>query len=500
MYSIGISEATANDALKEIPRTLRCRQIGAVAVGEMSSGPCFIFKSMVDKDSENRRLEDPALLRGLTQRRLTRRRFLKDAGLGAGILTASTVVAACERMGRSAPRAQRLVDWDAWWDEQQVTGMLDFANWPYYIDRRRDNSHPSLDLFTERTGIRVNYYRPIRDNARFITKTVRPTLGNGRPTGYDIIVITNGPELSELFERSWLIPLDHRRLPNFDKYASPLVRNPPWDPGNIYTVAWQSGLTGIAFRPEAVDALGREPTSIRDLWAPALAGKVGMLVDLLDLGSFALLAMGVEPSESTPGEWAQAARLLVDQRDLGYVHGYFDQGYLGKLQKGEIWIAQAWSGDIFQANQLGHPELRFVVPDEGAMLWTDNMMIPILAPHPLEATTYIDFVYDPFVAAMIADWVWYMTPVPAAQRIIANRFHNKPVATSPLVFPGKELLGETVTLQTRGVDGNFHTTTIVTGTHLKSYYVFRDASERHHWERTFGPVVGAAVLAGAAAS
>lgn len=440
--------------------------------------------------SEGHLLEDPALIRGLTQQRVTRRRFLHDAGIAASALAVSAALGACDRTGTDAVRTEMPVDWDAWWDQQRITGVLDFANWPYYIDRTRDNSHPSLELFTERTGIRVNYYRPIRDNARFVKSKIQPALGSGRPAGYDIIVITNGPELSELFERSWLIPLDHRRLPNFHTYASPLVRNPPWDPGNRYTVAWQSGLTGIAYRPEAVEALGRVPTSIQDMWAPALAGRVGMLADLLDLGSFGLLAMGVEPSESTTDEWDKAARLLVDQRRLGLVHGYFDQGYLSALQRGETWISQAWSGDIFQANQLGHPELKFVVPDEGAMLWTDNMMIPILARHPRDAVEYINLVYDPLVAAMIANWVWYMTPVPSAQRIIANQFDNEPVANSPLVFPGEGLLGKQVTLQTRGSDGEWHTTSFLTGTRLKNYYLFRGAEERREWERTFAPVVG----------
>jgi spermidine/putrescine transport system substrate-binding protein len=247
-----------------------------------------------------------------------------------------------------------------------AAGVVDFANWPYYIDRRRDNSHPSLDLFTEQTGIRVNYSRPIRDNARFLDK-IRPALQAGESTGYDLIVVTNGPELDELMEHGWLVPLDHSLLPNFERFASPLVRDPVWDRGNRFTLAWQSGFTGIAYRPEAVEALGREPSSIRDLWHPLLAGRVGMLVDLMDLGSFGLLAIDVDPETSTRFDWIRAAARLRDQRIDGIVRGYYDQGYLRALQRGDIWACQAWSGDIFQANQLGHPELRFVLPTEGAM-------------------------------------------------------------------------------------------------------------------------------------
>ncbi|MFB3739798.1 MAG: spermidine/putrescine ABC transporter substrate-binding protein, partial [Candidatus Velamenicoccus archaeovorus] len=309
---------------------------------------------------------------------------------------------------------------------------------------------------------------------------------------YDIIVITNGPELSELMDRGWLTPLDHSRLTTFARNAGPLVRDPPWDRGNRFTVAWQSGITGIAYRPEAVRALGREPSSLHDLWDPALAGRVGMLRDLMDLGSAGLLSLGIDPQTSTTLGWQRAAEALRGQRDAGLVRGYYDQGYLWALQTGRTWISQAWSGDIFQANQLGHPELRFVVPEEGAMLWTDNMMIPVTARHPLDALTYMDFVYRPEIAAMIADWVWYMTPVPASRSIIADVFHDQPVADSPLVFPGRDLLGEPWSYLAPDAEGRLEKHTTFLNSRLRNYYVFGDAAEYRAWRRLFEPIAAGA--------
>ncbi len=430
---------------------------------------------------------DPATIRGLTQRRLSRRGFLRTAAIGAGAAALPSLLSACGPSS-SAAASHGSPDWDQWWQQQEVTGLMSFANWPYYIDRMQGNVHPSLDLFTAQTDIVVNYSRPVRGNASFLEK-IRPALEAGRPTGYDLIVMTNGPSMSTLIDSQWLTPLDHSYLSNFDEHASDLVRDPPWDPGNQYSVAWQSGLTGIAYRPEAVEALGREPKSVADLWDPALTGRVGMFRDEMDLGSFGLMKIGVDPQRSSIYEWAEAADALREQRDSGIVQGYFDQEYLQALQRGDIWITQAWSGDIFQANQLGHPELRFVTPDEGAMLWTDNMMIPLHAANPADAMTYMDFVYQPEVAAMIADWVWYITPVPATESIIRDEYGDEAVANSPLVFPDASSLSSSASADD-GTSSAIDTSEFGASQMLRRYYVFQGAEELAIWRRFFDPIVG----------
>lgn len=353
------------------------------------------------------------------------------------------------------------------WEDQQLAGSFTFANWPYYIDRRQENVHPSLDRFTDETSVDVVYRRPIRGNARFLER-IRPALEAGQPIGFDLIVMTNGPELSTLMREGWLLPLAHDRLPTFDEHAAQFVRDPPWDPGNRFTAAWQSGLTGLAYRPEAVAALGRPPRSVQDLWDPALEGRVGMMEDLQDLGGAALLSIGVDPPSSTPADWSSASLRLLEQQRSGVVRDYYDQGYVGALKRGDVWLCQAWSGDIFQLNATGSPELRFVVPDEGALLWTDSMAIPVNAEHPLDVLTYMDFVYRPEIAAMIADWVGYISPVPAAEQIVRRELRDPAVADSPLVFPRDRALGS--------------------GEGFTSYYAFKSALEEQEWARLFGPI------------
>jgi spermidine/putrescine transport system substrate-binding protein len=416
---------------------------------------------------------------------------LRSLGVGALAVSPLGALAACDRdepavsaasgspsPTTASPTPEVEIDWEAWWAEQEIAGELDFANRPFFIDSGPNDTHPSLELFTEETGIVVDYSPEIEDTGRFVD-LIRPALAAGEPTGHDLLVITNGPDLSELIGSGWLIPLDHTRLPHFAQNAGPLARGPAWDPENRYSLAWQSGLTGIAYAPEAAEALGRLPSSIRDLWDPALAGRVGMMSDPVELGSAGLLSIGLDPATSSPADWRAAAERLRAQRDE-VAPRYYAQGYVDALSRRDTWITMAWSSDLFQLNHLGQPDLRFVVPEEGAMLWTDNLVIPAGAAHPLDALTYMDFVYRVRIAAMIADWVWYLCPVPAAEEIVARELDDPEVARSPLVFPGEGVVGRVVD----GPDGPE-----LVDSRVRNYVVFEDRAGYESWAELFEPIV-----------
>jgi len=257
-------------------------------------------------------------------------------------------------------------------------------------------------------------------------------------------VITNGVTLTQLKENGYLVELPADLRPNFDAHAGDFVRNPPYDPGNRYTMAWQSGITGIAYDPEAI---GGPIDSLQALFDPAYRGRVGMFGEIVDMPNLAILATGVAPEISTEEDWRRAAELLIEQRDSGILRDYYQQTYIAALRRGDVAITMAWSGDIFAAKLLGKiPErIRFVIPVEGALLWTDNMCIPKGAAHLADAITFMDYVYQPRVAAQIAAFVNYITPVPEARQVLermaaeeedpeeAERLRQ--VASSELVFP-----------------------------------------------------------------
>jgi spermidine/putrescine transport system substrate-binding protein len=384
---------------------------------------------------------DAALLRGLTQARLSRRQLLRSAAMGAGSLALAPLLAACSNGGgagtggtpaASATATVPTIDWSA----QQKTGQMTFANWPLYMDKTKVNGevvHPSLEAFRKDTGITVDYQEVIDDYASFFGK-IQPQLAAGQSTGYDLMVMGYPKYFPQMIRLGYLIELDHDLLPTFEANVAPKYTEAPYDPGNKFGVPYQSGITGIGYD---IDQTGREITSLQDLFSDEFKGKVGMFKDTEDTPNMALLSLGIDPVDSTPSDWQKARDALVRQRDDGIVRQYFGQGYIGALQSGDVALSLAWAADVLISQSEGYDNIRFVVADEGGLLWTDSMCIPIGAQHPLDAITYMDFIYRPDIAAMMTDWIQGVSPVPAAQQRL--RSQDPAVAKNPLVFPTTEM-------------------------------------------------------------
>ncbi len=382
--------------------------------------------------ADNDRHGDPVLARGLTQPR--RRDVL---GLG-GLAAAGLALAACSGGGSPKPlpvaHAQNAVA--RFWAAQKQHGHVNFANWPLYIDTGRK----TLQEFTATTGITVSYTEVIQSAPSWVNK-VSPIIHAGESIGYDLMVVTNGFWFSKLLTLGELIPLDQSLLPNFRKYAAAKFQHRSFDPGNTYSVPWASGTTGIAWNPKFIQT---PVTSIKELWNPAYKGRVGMMADIQDLGNVGLLKLGINPETSTLADWRAAGKALTQQRDTGLVRGYYGQSYIDELTSGNTWISMAWSGDIFQQNLSSGTDLKFVIPDEGGTLWTDNMMIPRYAQNPVDAMMLMDWYYRPPIAAQLTESINYISAVPAARPIIArdaatasgsDRRLLHEVATSELVWP-----------------------------------------------------------------
>jgi len=407
-------------------------------------------------------LPDPSLVRGLTQRRLGRRDVLRLSGLSA----AGLALAACGVQGKGKPSASVAPDAVAkYWTGKAKVGHVDFANWPLYMDPK----HPELKKFTAETGITVTYKEVIQEMAPWFAK-VQPQLSAGQTIGYDLMVITNGIQFAQFRDSGFLAPLDPAKLPNYTKNAAPKYQNEAYDPHNAYSVPWTSGITGIAYDPAKVPQISK----LADLWDTKYKGKVGMMSDTQELANFGLIALGIDPAKSTPDDWTKAADHLKKQKSDGIVRNYYDQSYIDALGKGEVWITQAWSGDVFQKNASDGTNFKFVVPDEGGTLWTDNMTIPITAKGPLDAIELIDFFYRVDNAASLDEYIGYVCPVPAAQAQMktdaakpgADKATILALADSAQVFPAQS------------VYDNLH------------YYVsFTTAAMQQQFQKTFEPIV-----------
>jgi spermidine/putrescine transport system substrate-binding protein len=363
---------------------------------------------------------------------LTRRELLRRAGVAGSALTVAQIMAACGGSSggaSSGPPASTNVTYP-----KTVASSWTFANWPEYIDVA-NHTHPSLNLFDKTAKTHTNYIENINDNAQFFG-TVKDTLAAGQNIGYDIVTLTDWMA-SKWIQLGYVDPLEKALIPNVEANIQDALKGRSIDPENQYLVPWQSGFTGIGYNRKAT---GRDLTKVDDLWDPAFKGKVSLLTEMRDTLGLTMLSMGIDPSKATTADAQKAVDKLKPQVASGQVRAFLGNEYAKQMSSGDIVAAMVWSGDMVQL-QADNPDLKFAFPDEGCMLWTDNMMIPKGASHPYNAHLWMNFYYQPKIAAMVEDWVNYVCPVKGAGEVLIKT--DPSVAKNPLIFPTQEILSKT---------------------------------------------------------
>jgi spermidine/putrescine transport system substrate-binding protein len=169
---------------------------------------------------------------------LTRLELLRRAALGGAALSIPGLLAACggddeETAGTTTGEGGALA------------GTLRFSNWQLYIDRDAKKKSPSLEQFTAKTGVKVNYVEDVNDNATYFGKIQGP-LSQGRGIDRDIIVMTDNSRFPGLLVgKKWVEELDKNRMPNISNLID-AQKSPPFDPDRAYSIPWLSGITGLA--------------------------------------------------------------------------------------------------------------------------------------------------------------------------------------------------------------------------------------------------------------
>ena len=132
-----------------------------------------------------------------------------------------------------------------------------------------------------------------------------------------------------------------------------------------------------------------------------------------------------------------AVDLLAEQTRAGRFAGYYGNDFIDALAGGEVAACLAWSGDVLQA-QLDNPYLKFVIPEEGLMIWSDSMIVPTASSQADAVARLAAYFYHPVVAAKVAAWVNYICPVVGAQEAMERI--DPDLALSPLIFPDTTIL------------------------------------------------------------
>jgi spermidine/putrescine transport system substrate-binding protein len=355
----------------------------------------------------------------LVEGRVSRRELVKRLGAsGLMLSSAGTLLAACggvKGTDTGGPKTQSA-------NHPKVPiKEIDFSNWPLYIDKK-----VLKDFQKQYPGSNVKYTEEINDNEEFFGK-VRQQLQRGDSLSRDIVVLTDWMA-SRWVRSGWLEPKDKKNIPNEANLVANL-QHPKWDPNRSFSLPWQSGMTAIGYNP---DKTGRKLTSIGDLFDPKFKGKVTMFSDPYDSAALMILLSGKKTEDSGIDDVLAGIDKIDEQNRKGQIRRFTGNDYTTDLAKGNVWAAMAYSGDIFQL-KADNPKLEFLIPDEGAILWTDNMLIPQKPPHAYAAETMMNYVDDPKVAAKIAAYVNYVTPVQGAQAELQKL--DPKLATNELIFP-----------------------------------------------------------------
>ena len=350
---------------------------------------------------------------------ITRKALLQRGAAGATLLSLPGLLAACGGGGEGGG------------GEDELKDVLNFANWDLYIDTKKPTT---LDKFTAETGIKVNYYIEIDDNSTYFAKVQGP-LSKGEGIGRDIFVFTDNSRFPGLLvEEGMVQKLDKSLIPNIDNLID-AQKSPSFDPDREYSLPWFSGMTGIAWNTKVVD----EVTSMEQFFTdPKLKNKVTMLTEMADSVGITMLANGDDPSAVTDESFDRAIQTINDASDSGQIQDFLGQAYQAPLARGELAAAIAWSGDVEQL-LADNPHLRWDIPDTGGMIWTDNMFIPLGGSVPT-ASTYMNFVYDPAVAAQIALGAPYISSVKGVKDEATKL--DPDAASNRLLFPDDELLSK----------------------------------------------------------
>jgi putrescine transport system substrate-binding protein len=364
---------------------------------------------MVRAGKEDRELN---LLVGSPDRRVGRRSFLQVAGLLAVAGAAGYAGGTVAGLGDDDPPAGGPAAGGLPASGNRVEErVLNIYNWSDYIDER------TIPLFQALTNIRVNY-DVYSSNEDLLAKM------RAGPTTYDIIVPTNN-FIPTYLNLGLIEPLRQDLMPNLTNLDREFVET-DYDPGNRYTVPWQWGTTGIGFNRRRA---GEEVDSWAAVFEPpaAMAGRVSLLREVTDLIGCALIYLGRSPNSLEDRDLADVVKLVRSIRPR--LKGFTTDTYIDELAAEETWLAQAWSGDVFQA-QDQNENVSYVIPKEGSLRFVDVMAVPKGAPHPGNAARFMNYVLHPKVQARISAYVSYGTPVSLAKPLLP------PDQTSdPAIYP-----------------------------------------------------------------
>jgi spermidine/putrescine transport system substrate-binding protein len=295
-----------------------------------------------------------------------------------------------------------------------LTSPIVLYNWEEYMPQ------PVLDAFADEYGIEVVVQT-------YASQEEAVAAIRAGAVAYDVAVIANDM-LPALIAEGRLAEIDHTAVPNFAN-ISPNFRDLIFDPGNVYSIPYLWGTTGLLVR---TDLTAAPVTRWADLWDERYAGKVAARLLPTELLTVALRALGYSDHSEKPDEVEAALQRLVALKPGLRFVDVESGNALAPLLAGDVVLMVGWNGDAITARQTD-PAVAYVLPEEGAIAWVDNFVIAADSPNRRAAELFIDFVLRPEISAQIVEAYYYPSANEAAQQFV-----DPALAADPLLFPASE--------------------------------------------------------------
>ena len=330
---------------------------------------------------------------------ITRRTFFKTASL----IGASAI---CGLGGISCSKKDK--------GTGNLSDKLYIYNWTYYIS---ENAIPD---FEKEFGVKV-IYNNYSSSEEMLAKL------HFEEAGYDLI-FPSYYMVDMMSKQGLLEEFDLTNIPNF-KNISEEFKRLPFDPENKHSIPYLWGTTGIGVNTEKV---AEEVDSWGILWNKKYKNHISMRDDMRGIANPALKFLGYSINTTNPKHIEEAKQMLIEQKPL--VNVYTGDKYVELLKSGDIWLAQGYSGDVFQVRQENEM-IKYVIPEEGTDIWVDNMCIPKGAKNKYTAEVFVNYLLRPEVSAEISNFTWYANPNEASHR------YTKPeIMNNTSIYPPKEVL------------------------------------------------------------
>jgi spermidine/putrescine-binding protein len=248
---------------------------------------------------------------------------------------------------------------------------------------------------------------------------------------YDVVVPSDYM-IEIMLEDDLLLPLTRAAVPNITNVDAEFI-DPPYDPGLVHSVPYLWGTTGLGLN---VELLGDVEPSWALVFDPEVAeqlpGRILLLDDARETMGAALHWLGHSPNTTDEDELNAAADVIATAR--AWTLAYDSDLYAELLVAGEVVVSLGYSGNFLDAFD-GDERFAYVVPKEGATLWTDNLAILATAPHPCTAHTFLDFILRPQQGARLTNYISYPSP-----NALAAPFVDADILSDPAVYPDEETL------------------------------------------------------------